>query len=493
MARRHLTRLEQTSAPSTSTSGSTADRKQTSALQIRLFLLLFLCYLWPIDLDPGANVLAHIDQAAAIVEQGTLSIDAFIKPPDGPNTVDWSRGRDSRFYPAKAPGASFAAVPVLAVLYRAESAMGIRPFKDDWLRRNLVLVNWTMNSLVSALSMTLLFRIVLALGAAPWQALLAVLSIALGTGYYPYATTYAAHDPAANLIIGAAYFTFVAPPSRWRDALVGLLSGFAVTFDYAAALAVIVFAVALAMMRPRALILFGLAGLVPLAVLVWYHTVVFGGPVTTAYRSMNPRISPPGGGLMRVPQVSTLLTLTVSPYRGIFFYSPVLLLALVGGWRAFTERLPIEASPRDALTPSWVLAARSGLALFMLWFLFNACYYIWWGGWTAGSRYIVPGLVLLAPSIAVGFRIVPKMVGAVLLAISVVNHAAISAVLVMVNDDILNPLADVIYPLLLQGQLQRSNLGRFVFHLDGLWSVAAGAVPAAVLAWSLARRALIRP
>src|SRR5262245_20486716 len=120
MARRDLDMPAQTATGSVGRR-SIARPLRMSAIEIRVFLLLSLCYLWPIDLDPGANVLAHIDQAAAIVEHHTLAIDAFLEPPDGPNTVDWSRGRDGRFYPAKAPGASLAAVPVLAVLHRAES------------------------------------------------------------------------------------------------------------------------------------------------------------------------------------------------------------------------------------------------------------------------------------------------------------------------------------------------------------------------------------
>jgi hypothetical protein len=473
----------------TGSPSSSARLHRTFAIEVRLFLLLSLCYLWPIDLDPGANVLAHIDQAAAIVEHHTLSIDAFLEPPDGPNTVDWSRGRDGRFYPAKAPGASLAAVPVLAVLHRAESAMGIRPFKGDWLRRNLVLVNWMMNSLVSALAMTVLFRIVVALGFSSSDALLSVLAIALGTAYYPYATTYAAHNPAANLLIGAAYFVFVAPPSRRGDVLVGLLSGFAVTFDYAATFGVLVFAAVFAMTRPRALMLFAAGGLLPLSILVCYHTAVFGGPTITAYRSMNPRISPSDGVLLRVPEFDTLLTLTISPYRGLFFYSPVLVIAAVGAWYWFAGRLPWHELGRRP--GPWRLAVGSGLALFLLWFLFNACYYIWWGGWTAGSRYIIPGLVLLAPSIAAGFRTVPRIVGIGLLALSIANQFAISTVVVMVNDDILNPLADVIYPFLIQGHFQRSNLGMFAFHLAGLWSLVPLLIPAAALTYSLVRRVAI--
>ena len=471
---------------------SDAPSVRARRVETLLFLLLLLCYVWPIDLDPGPNVRAHVDQAAAIVMHHTLAIDAFMKPPEGPNTVDWSRGRDNHIYPAKAPGSALAAVPVVAVLYYAESALGVRPFSGDWFRRNTVLINWALNSLVSALAMVVLLRIVLAIGVPIAAALAGVLSIGLGTAYYPYATTYFAHNPAANLIIAAAFFAFTAAPSATRDALVGLLAGFAVVFDYAAGFAVLLFGMALAMIRPRALVPFVAGGLVPLATLAWYHTAVFGGPAITAYGSLNPRIAPPQGHLLRVPDFRTLLSLTVSPYRGIFFYSPVLLLAIAGAWHALRRRpsgwwRARSLGDRDRRrTIVW-----AGLLLFVLLFAFNACYYIWWGGWTAGSRYIIPGLVLLAPAIALGFQLFPRL-GLLLLTISVANHLAISTVLIMVSHRVKNPLAEVIYPALWRGDFQRSNLGTFLFGLEGLWSLVVLLLPAAGIAFLLARELAAR-
>ena len=455
-----------------------------------LFVLLLLCYLWPIDLEPGPNVWAHMDQAAAIVGHGTLSIDHFMSVPEGPNTVDWARAPDGRYYPAKAPGCALAAVPVLGVLYYAESAIGITPLSGEWFRRNTIIVNWAMNSLVSALAMMLLLRIVVSAGIGLAPAVFGVVSIALGTAYHPYATTYYAHNPAANLLVAAAYFFFATAPSPKRDACVGLFAGSAVVFDHAAAMAVLVFAGALAMVRPRSLMAFIAAGLVPLAVLVWYHTTAFGGPAATAYRFMNPKIVPPDGSLLRLPGAESLVGLTISPYRGIFFYSPVLLLAVVGAWCAYRAKQREGGQPGDRPPGSRrreQMIIWSGLLIFALFFLFNASYYIWWGGWTAGSRYVIPGLVLLAPAIALGFRAVPTL-GAALLAVSIANHVAIATVWILVPQKVRNPLADAIYPLLWQGDFRRANLGMFLFNLKGLWSLVPLVVAVTCISIALARR-----
>ena len=453
---------------------------KAATIERPLFVLLLLCYVWPIELELGANVWAHMDQAAAIVEYHTLSIDPFMVPPDGPNTVDWSRGPDGRTYPAKAPGCAVAALPVMAILYYAESAAGIRPFRGDWFRRNAILVNWVLNSLASAVAMVWLLRLLLSVGLPIAPALAGVAAIGLGTTYYPYATIYYAHNPAANLLIAAAYVAFTREPTPRRAALLGVFAGLSVAFEYAAVFAVVVFGIVLARARPRTLVPYAAGLAVPAALLAAYHTAAFGGPAMTAYRFLNPRISPPAGELLRPPSLDTVLSLTVSPYRGLFFYSPVLLLAGVGVWRI--ARMPPAERRRGQATLVW-----SGVAIFILWFLFNASYYTWWGGWTAGSRYIIPGLVLLAPAVAVGFAALPRM-GTALLAISIFNQLAISTAIVMVQDDVLNPLAEVVYPLLWRGELQRSNVAQFLLGVTGHLSFIPMVIAAIAIGVVLIRR-----
>jgi len=156
--------------------------------------------------------------------------------------------------------------------YYIESAAGIDPLRGESFRRNSVIVNWVMNSLVSAMAMVLLLRVVLSAGLCVGPAVLGVLAIGLGTVYYPYAITYYARNPAANLIIAAAFVASVFEPTPWRDALAGVLAGSAVVCDYAAVFAVLILAGALMILRRRALAFFVAGGLLPAAVLASYHT-----------------------------------------------------------------------------------------------------------------------------------------------------------------------------------------------------------------------------
>ncbi|MBA2603735.1 MAG: hypothetical protein H0U94_09120 [Acidobacteria bacterium] len=164
----------------------------------------------------------------------------------------------------------------------------------------------------------------------------------------------------------------------------------------------------------------------------------------------------------------------------------MLVLALVGAWLAIRR----DDTPGDPpVERKRQVIVWAGAGLFVVQLLFNASYNIWWGGWTAGARHMILGLVLLAPIVAMGFARFPRA-GVGLLAVSVANYLAISTVLVQVDDRLTNPLFDFVYPLFLSGNIQRANLGTFLLGLEGLWSIVSLVVCATVLGLALMRRVL---
>ena len=242
----------------------------------------------------------------------------------------------------------------------------------EWFPLNCTFVNWPINAFPSAIAMVILLHLGLAFGISRRAVMVGTLSIALGTAYYPYATAYYAHNPAANLIIATAWLIFLPRPTPLKDAGAGFLAGSAVLFDYPAVFAPAVFGLTLLVVRPRALIAFIAGGLGPLAVYVWYHTAVFGSPFVTAASFWNPRFLVDGDAFGVFPRPRLLLALTVSPYRGVFFYSPILLAAIYGA----------GVMLREYRTRAFAAAA---LLLFMTWLLMNATYNYWWGGRTTGT------------------------------------------------------------------------------------------------------------
>ena len=322
------------------------------------------------------------------------------------------------------------------------------------------------------------------------ESIAGAVAVAVCTAYYHYATVYYAHVPAANAIIISAFFIFRADPSRRTDAAAGLLAGIAVLFDYPAVIAVIALATVLASTRPHALAPFVCGGLLPLAAMLAYHTAVFGAPLATPYAYQNPEFASEDGAFLSGPSARVLRELTIGRYRGLCVFSPVLLLALYGGWAAIrgVARVPPQ---RTGTLRVYALAA---LSVLMLWLLLNASYRVWWGGYTSGPRLIIPALVLLAPLIGIGLQRFPWP-GFVLLAVSAVNYFAITGVWVRLSEDYSDPLGQVIYPLLLTGEFDRSNIGIAV-GMSPRWSLLPPAVSAAVLlamSWRSLRATAVEP
>ncbi|MBI5671542.1 MAG: hypothetical protein HZC41_26420 [Chloroflexi bacterium] len=124
----------------------------------------------------------------------------------------------------------------------------------------------------------------------------------------------------------------------------------------------------------RQIAAFVLPVLTALALLGLYNWVRFGSPASSGYHFAA------GEGFTQ-PVLVGLYGLTISPYRGLFWYSPILLLALPG-WLMLRRRAPWLA---------WL-----ALALATLQLLAFASWWSWHGGIAWGPRFLVPALPLLA-------------------------------------------------------------------------------------------------
>jgi hypothetical protein len=302
------------------------------------------------------------------------------------------------FHPNKAPGTSFAAVPAYGVLYGLERALGIDP--DRWLvlTLNAWLTSWLSVGLISAAGLVLFHRLARQLSGHAGAALLATLGFGFGTLYWTYATMLREHNLLAIALLGA-YACLrdmrTLEPSSRRGLLMALASGAcagaAVVANYISLAPAVLLAGYLlaASWRRRPvgpLAMFALGLSVPLLLLGLYHHAAFGRWLTTSYRYENPMFvstSTAFLGILEWPQPERLLTLTVSPFRGLFVSSPILVLGVLGLGRLFKER----EHRLDVL----LFAAVIGFFL-----LFNISFNGWHGGWATGPRYLVPAFPFLA-------------------------------------------------------------------------------------------------
>ncbi len=367
-------------------------------------------------LDPAATMV--------VIGEGTCTGDVGVAP-------------DGHFHPNKPPGSSLLAVPPYFVLFHLERWLGCDP--DDWW---IMSVNaWLCSALTVGLASALGVVLVLRLAAQffpghPGAALGAALACGFGTTFFPFGTLMFDHNLTAVLLLAS-----FSAARNGRPFYAGVWAGVAAVTNYLAAIPGAMFGVWLLFRRgtrnaergmsgaergmpneeknqfagatnppleiqnsefkiqnsPRRLhwcaaLRFTLGVLPCLAVLLAYNAAAFGSPFALNTSFQNPafkEIAPAFLGMFTAPSWFAAVAITVSPWRGVFVLSPVLIAAvacLFTRWK--TDRLIAE---RGLIL---------GCAAFF--FLVNICFNGFHGGFAAGPRYLIPALpfvcIFLAPA-----------------------------------------------------------------------------------------------
>ena len=362
---------------------------KTPRAWIPVALLVLLPQLW-IFQGGGWNQNSRFALARALVTRGSLRIDA-----DAASTGDLAV-RDGHVYSDKAPGVAFGAAAALALAGPVAAALGLEPDQPWWWRAVPYAVTLLTVSVPVALTAGALYEELAALfGAA--AALFAIGAVFLASPLLGYAGLLYGHA-LAGCALALGFLALRRGAVEWA----GLASGVAILIELTAALgavALFAYAASLPSLRPR--LWRGLvAALPPLLLLAAYDAAAFGSPLSIGYANLPPaQFAGMGKGFFGVhlPRPQALWQLTFGVHRGLFRFSPVLLLAFAGA--RFLPR-------RDALLC---------LGLFAAFLLVNAGYIYWDGHASFGPRHAVPGLVLLCVPIAAAARRWPKISLALLL------------------------------------------------------------------------------
>jgi len=382
----------------------------------------------------GFNQNATLDQARAIVEKRTLAITEYAG-----NTADLSEFR-GRLYPNKAPGTSFLAVIPYLMLYPLERAAGADVGTPPVLTLNLYIVTVIVCGLLGALIAAAMYVAAIQRGASRQRAVAVALLTAFGTPLFAYSTLLFLHVPSAAFLLLAWLAVF--DPERPHPFVAGLAAGIAGLTNYLCIPAALILGLALLVRssgRRRDLLRYVAGGLPGALLLFWYHYRAFGGPFSLPIETENPAFLDEGAflGIMNLPRADALWGVTFSPYRGLFFLSPILLLALVG---LFRMRSRPEAVTIAAVT-----------AFFLL---FNTSFNGWHGGYAIGPRYLTP----IIPLLAIGLVYVPwRAVIGVLGAVSIAMNFIATAVDPQPPDSVMNPIRDYALPLLLAGEVPQNR------------------------------------
>jgi len=362
---------------------------------------------------PGWNVNTQLALTCAIVERGTLSIDAYHERPDF-LTMDKAYFQ-GRFYSDKSPVLSFLGVPAYAVFYEG-ARRGFWPLDANRAR---YWVTWTTVGGSAAALAALLALLLARHGASPRISALLAAGWIAATPLLGYSTLYFNYLPACAFALGGwllvePFWTPRAsepggragPRGVWGrllggGVLVGLASW---TLPTMASLALLMTAgLAWGSVRERGADSTGarpisaarriLAHLLPWAVggvigasgFAIYSWALF-GEITTPYRfeyDENFRASM-AQGLMgaRWPDLRVLALTTFHPFRGLFTLFPTTAIA----WLGAVGGLRLGRRTSLAIALAFLLAL----------LLYNAGYYMWWGGWAYAPRHLIPSLPFLA-------------------------------------------------------------------------------------------------
>ena len=333
----------------------------------------------------------------------------------------------SRFSPVPA----LLAVPVYAVPVWA--GLDARSDAVRWLEKIAA-------AAIVAASVGILFLALGELVPAGWAATIALV-YALGTPSFSTSSQALWEHGSAQLFVAATLFLLVRARADERRAdLAGLTLSLAVVSRIANVALAVPVAAYVAHAHLRRLPRFVLWALPPLAGLLVYQRVYFGSALRHGHEGFL------AAHVWRAPLWEGLAGLLVSPGRGLFVFSPVLVLVLPGMALAWGRGAPLLFR---YLTVS--------VALFTLLY---AKFIYWWAGWVYGPRYFAdlgPFLcVLLCPVVwALGSRRSFPAVFGFLAAASVALHA-LGAFLWDARWD------------------AEANLGR---SLDAVWSWRHGPIP----------------
>jgi hypothetical protein len=364
--------------------------------------------------DGGWNGNSRFDLIFAIVKERRLTIDTFQNKP-GTDTGDKAYYK-GHYYSDKAIGPAV----VGAILY--EPLYWIKQIFDrgSQIAAEKILT-YSIVGLPSAIAGCLIYVLCLYLSKSRFRSYLVTLTITLGTLYFPYSSIFYSHQFTSSLLFSAFFLIFYLKekPEKWKNwysFLVGSLLGWSLISEYQAAIIVLALASYYLYViwrnrtyhHPRSIILPILGGLIPVLLQMVYNKACFGNFLAIGYiNESDPNFnSAMAQGIMGIhwPSLSVLYYMTLHPTAGIFWESPALAFSIAGIVYMFLKhRYRVEA-----ILAIWIIGA---------YLVIMSGYYMWWGGFAVGPRFLIPML----PFFCIFLAFIPRQLNWPLVLLSLVS------------------------------------------------------------------------
>lgn len=325
--------------------------------------IIYLAFLPP-------NIYAVDGNGMLAVAESLVTKHNFSVPPSLGNL-----GRDGYYYSKWYPLLPILAVPFVAIGLALGHLLGL---PEHYVAAVCALI---LPILLTAGTTSFVALLALRLGSGRRGAYLAALSFAFGTIALVYVRSFYAEPLLAFLIIASLYF--VLGKTKWEIISASVFAGLAVVAKPPGIIVGPILSAYLLIKRRRlAIACFPLVGTSIFAILYGvYNYAQFGNPLSFGqgswvYDAASKVITTPArpSGL-RLEE--GILGLLLSPGRGLLWYCPPVILAIIG------LRKAIRAKALEALTI---------VTLFLGYLLIHSGADWWGGGWAWGPRYLLPVL-----------------------------------------------------------------------------------------------------
>ncbi len=367
--------------------------KSKVSFHFLLFLLAFLNYAYFFHPQAGWNVNSRLALTYALVDYGTFRINNYYWKEEF-NTGDIAV-YGGNYYCDKIIGTSLlGTIPYTALRLAGGRYLAERyPELAHYFTRTLSV------SIFGALAVVVMYDVLLLFSATRSIALFLTLLFAFGTMLFPYSTVFYPYAPATFFVLLAwRKILQSCPPFTLKYAFfTGLALGLALLFEYIFGIVVLALTIYLIWkLRPsiKAIFVYVIGIILALLPFIVYTLSIF-GTLTIPYKYEAFPVFQQGmaQGIMGItkPRLAVLYYITIHPYRGLFVISPFLIFAFVGALIWLRHR-------------KYIAETILSLIIIFSYLLFNASYYMWWGGWTYAPRHLFPLLPFMFPLLIPIFR-----------------------------------------------------------------------------------------
>ncbi len=371
-------------------------------VEIKIFLSTFVIYLLFLNWVGWAENSLY-DLTRAIVDENRLEIDSFYN-----NTGDRLL-INGHYYSNKAPGgAMLAAIPYaiwkpacyeIFIPKNTKTAELSGLFIEEWAdekiysafnldfceKTSMILVTALTSTLMTALTVILVYRISKYATMYKPHRLIIAFAYGFGTLAFHYATKFVVNSTGTFFAFAAFYLLFEMKHRKHTNkklpALAGILAGFSIVTNYWNVLFTALYAAQIVSLRNKDFIkIFSLCFLAGISPLLIYNYIIAENPLEPLLAHSDTKIwiapSSTMGFKFELGNLVYLIPqLLIFPFRGLIFYSPLILLSFIGMFYMYKK---------------YKLETIVILITFILFLAVNSLERTWWAGQSFGPRYLMP-------------------------------------------------------------------------------------------------------